>query len=101
MLNRSPLEQLVGLVFGAYYLVLFVRVILSWLPLPSHHPLMRNVGPFVYRLTEPLLAPIRRALRPYMGNAPIDISPVVLYLALMVAERFVLAALGVLLRLPH
>lgn len=45
----------------------------------SRQPIVSAVGEFLYRITEPLLAPIRRRM-PNLG--PIDISPVVLLLAL-------------------
>jgi YggT family protein len=56
-------------------------------------PAAISFGRAIYGLTEPLLAPIRSALRPYMGNAPIDFSVFILYLILQVARTFLLRAL--------
>jgi len=88
------LISLIKLVFLLYYVVLFARVILSWVRLPTYHPLMRTVGPPLYALTEPLLAPIRRLLRPYMAGSPIDISPLVLYFGLILLQRVIISALS-------
>ena len=46
------------------------------------------------RLVDPLLEPIRRAI-PY--NGPVDFSPVIAVLILILIERIVLRALAVLL----
>ncbi len=85
-----PITNLIHLVFEAYYLVLLVRVVMSWMRLPSHNPVMAAIGPLVYGLTEPLLRPIRNLLRPYQGGMPIDVSPLLLMLALGLAQGFIL-----------
>ena len=56
-------------------LVVIGAVIVSWMRLPRAHPI---VG-VIYTLTEPALAPIRRAL-PAMGG--LDFSPMVLLFGL-------------------
>ena len=63
-----------------YSLIVLVAVIMSWLPGARHNAL----GRIVFRLTEPVLAPIRRAL-PAMGG--LDLSPMVLLLALQLLKR--------------
>ena len=63
-----------------YSLVVLVAVVISWIHLDRRHP----IATMVYRLTEPVLAPIRRALPPVGG---IDFSPLVLLLALRVLRR--------------
>ncbi len=45
----------------------------------TRNRLVRNVGEFLYRVTEPVLAPVRRVL-PQFGN--VDLSPLVVLLAL-------------------
>lgn len=75
---------ILALIFDAYSLVVFVYVILSWLRLPEDHPVVRVAT----ALTEPLLAPIRRVL-PSGGG--IDISPMVLLMALRLLKRLLLA----------
>lgn len=77
-----------------YTIVLIVRVIFSWIRLPSTHPVMRTVGPVVYGLTEPLLKPIRGWLAPYQRNSPIDFSVLILWLALQVALSLLHRLLG-------
>lgn len=77
-----------------YSIVLIVRVIFSWIRLPSTHPIMRTVGPVIYGLTEPLLKPIRSWLAPYQRNSPLDFSVLILWLALQVIVSLLRRLLG-------
>ncbi len=70
-MNGSPLQLLVN----AYSLVVFVRVIISWIQLPPNNP----VAHYSRVLTEPLLEPIRKLL-PASGG--LDFSPLILLLLL-------------------
>ena len=74
--------RLIAALIDLYSLVVLVAVILSWLPATRRSPL----GMIVYRLTEPVLAPIRQALPPMGG---VDLSPMVLLLALQLLKRIV------------
>lgn len=90
----NPLVWLFEKVIEIYSFLLLVYVILTVLInfgiVNSRQPVVSAVGEFLYRITEPLLAPIRRRL-PNLG--PIDISPVILLLLLqflVVTERYLL-----------
>lgn len=75
---------LVNLVFQVFYVLLILRVILSWIPGVDHsHPAVH----FVDRATTPVLAPIRRFLPPAGG---LDLSPMVAILLLILAQRLVM-----------
>jgi YggT family protein len=49
-------------------------------------PLVAGIGEFLYRVTEPALAPIRRRM-PNLG--PVDLSPMVLIIGLLFVQRLV------------
>lgn len=69
------------LVLEAYLIVILIRVVFSWVsPFPTN-----PVSRLAWRLTEPVLAPIRRALPPMSG---IDLSPLVVWLVLIVVLGF-------------
>lgn len=72
-----------GLLVGVYELLLLARVLMSWVNPRFDSPIAR----FLYDVTEPVLAPIRRAL-PATGM--IDWSPLVAFVVL----SLVAAALG-------
>jgi len=78
------LALLVDWVIQAYIWVLIASAILSWLVafdvINRRNPFVSKVGLFLFRLTEPLLRPIRRVLPLIAG---VDLSPLVLILLLM------------------
>ncbi len=76
-------------VLTAYLVVVFVRVVLSWFPLQADSPVMPLVR-VTNALTEPVLAPIRRAL-PTMrvGAGAIDFSPMVLMFAIIIVRSLI------------
>jgi YggT family protein len=63
------------LLLNLYSLVLFARVVLSWVRLPPENPIVRGVE----QATEPVLVPVRRLL-PSTGG--FDLSPLIVLLAI-------------------
>ena len=79
--------QLIELLFTLLNLAILARVLLSFINPNPYHPLVQ----LIYRITEPLLAPIRRVVPPI---AMFDLSPLIALIVLNVIERVVLAGLG-------
>jgi YggT family protein len=73
-----------------YLLVLVVRAILSWFPL-SPGSALAPLASFLYAVTEPVLAPLRRVIPPLGG---FDISFIVLFFAIQIIQRSVLRCTG-------
>ena len=75
----AALLELVYAVLDFYMWVIIVGAVLSWLVafnvINTQNRFVRAVGDFLYRLTEPVLRPIRRILPPFGG---LDLSPLVL-----------------------
>jgi YggT family protein len=75
--------RLVDTVISIYIWLLIAQAVLSWLVafgiVNRHNRVVAMVGDFLWRITEPLLRPIRRIL-PDLGG--IDVSPVILILLL-------------------
>ncbi|HET7090546.1 MAG TPA: YggT family protein [Anaerolineae bacterium] len=82
----AQLIGIVSLLFDVYSLILLARVLSSWFQVDPDNPLVQ----WLYRLTEPVLAPIRRLLPP---AGMIDFSPVVAFILIIVAKRIVLSVL--------
>ncbi len=82
---------LIRLLFELYAMILFVRVLLSWVQIDPNNQLVK----IIYQLTEPLLAPIRRLLPPSGG---MDFSPIVAFIVLLLAEQVILIMLSPILR---
>lgn len=91
----GPLIWLISTVIELYIWVLIAGAILSWLiafgVVNTRNRFVQMMGEFLYRITEPLLQPIRRVL-PNLGG--IDLSPLALILALLFLQH-VLARLYV------
>ncbi len=77
----TAIFSLLFLVIQLYVYVLLASCVFSLLyafnVVDSRNRFVRNVGEFLYRVTEPVLAPVRRVL-PQFGN--VDLSPLVLLL---------------------
>ncbi len=83
---RDWLIAAVSWVFRILMIALLVRVIGSWFSVSPYAKWMR---PFIM-LTEWLLEPLRRLLPPF---GPLDLSPMVAYLLLWIAQQAVVRAL--------
>jgi YggT family protein len=81
------MNLLVSLI-NLYVLAIFARAILSFFPI-SHGSPIAGVASFLFRVTEPVLAPVRRALPPMGG---LDLSPLVVIIGLQIAARILLSA---------
>ena len=82
------LANTVGVLFNILDWLIIGRVLLSWIrPNPSNR-MLRQLIRFVYQVTEPILAPIRRLLP--TGNLGIDFSPIVAIVALSIIRAFVI-----------
>lgn len=80
------LAELVSLAFNVYIFAIIVQALLSWVN-PGHY---NPVSAILYSLTEPLLRPARRLLPPISG---IDLSPLLVILALQVLKMLVMPPL--------
>jgi YggT family protein len=78
--------NLVAQLLYLYTLAIFARAILSFFPMRPGSPIA-PVAQFLYRITEPVLAPVRRAL-PSMGG--IDLSPLVVILGIQILTGILL-----------
>jgi YggT family protein len=79
--------NLVGFVLQAYFWIIIARAVLSWVNPDPFNPIVR----FLYRVTEPVLRPIRRRL-PTMQMG-LDLSPMVVILAIYFLQTFLVESL--------
>ncbi len=87
------LEAFINVLFLGLTLAIFGRVILSWVPMR----LPWGLGDFIFSITEPILAPIRRALHVAaggrMGGYTWDFSPLIALVVLQLVEQLLLRIL--------
>lgn len=70
-----------------YMWIIIARAVLSWVNPDPYNPIVR----FIHNLTEPVLYWIRRRVPVVYGG--IDLAPVVVLLAILFLEHFVVASL--------
>lgn len=74
-----------------YVWILIASAVMSWLiafnVINPYNQVVRTVGEFLYRITEPVLRPIRNIL-PNLGG--IDISPVIVILIIFFIQAVVI-----------
>ena len=79
------IAALVEWVLWAYMWIIIIRALISWVNPDPWNPIVR----FLYQATEPVLRPIRRRL-PMTG---IDFSPLIVILAIVFLQRFLVSVL--------
>ncbi len=80
----SSIIQLLVTLLQIYSFIVLARVVMSWIPNLSP---TNQIVQLIHGLTEPVLEPVRRII-PRLGM--MDISPIVVFVALRVLQRFLL-----------
>ncbi len=82
--------DIVMIVLDLYVWLLIASAILSWLiafnVVNTRNQFVGSVAEFLYRITEPVMAPIRSRLPSFGG---LDISPIVIILIIMFLQRVI------------
>ena len=80
----------IGLLVNIYFFALLAMIILSWVAPGSNHPAIH----LLYQVTEPVMAPFRKALPPMGG---MDFSPILVFIlinVIQIALRHMAAGVG-------
>jgi YggT family protein len=87
----QSIVYLLARLIDIYSLVIIVRAIISWVQPNPYNPIVQ----LLYRVTEPLLYPIRRILFKYKGirNTGIDFSPFIAIIMLYVLKSILFRVL--------
>ena len=79
--------QVLDYILWAYLWIIVGRVIVSWVNVDHYNPIVR----FLYSATEPVLGRVRRRLPIYAGG--FDVSPIVVWIAVIFLQRFLVRSL--------
>jgi YggT family protein len=82
------IAQVLDWVFFAYFWILVGRIVVSWVAADYDNPIVR----FLYAATEPVLERVRSRL-PIAALGGFDLSPIVVWLAVMFLQRFLVRSL--------
>ena len=80
--------RILDIVLTIYYWLILVRALISWVNPDPYNPIVQ----FLYKATEPLLAPIRRFL-PLGYGVGIDLSPVIAFFLIIFLRSFLVRTL--------
>jgi YggT family protein len=86
---RALLDVII-IVLDLYIYVVIAAAVLSWLVVFNvvnpRNQFVAMLGEFLFRITDPVLRPIRNMLPPMGG---IDISPIILFLIIILIEKVI------------
>ncbi len=88
----SALGSLLSLVLLLFLLVLIARAVLDWVGVltPSRGDGVRRAREVTHRLTEPVIGPVRRVVRPVpVGGAQIDLAFTLVFVATLILRSLV------------
>ncbi|MFE3189625.1 YggT family protein [Nocardia sp. NPDC059240] len=87
----SFIGSLLGLALTLFMLVLIARLILDWIVTLSDNPQgIRKPREIVYKITEPVIAPVRRVLKPVrFGSVQVDLAFTVVFIAVLILRAVV------------
>jgi YggT family protein len=91
-LTRNDVADYVGALFLVYIILIFVRIVISYVPRMPYRPWLRSVLDFVTETTDPYLNLFRRLLPPVGGGGfAVDLSPTLGIILLFLARWIVVA----------
>jgi YggT family protein len=89
-LDRGDVADYVGALFLVYVILIFARIVISFVPRMPYRPWLRAVLDFISETTDPYLNFFRRFLpRIGGGGFGLDLSPMVGLIVLFVVEAIV------------
>ena len=89
-LTRNDIADYVNALFLVYLVLIFVRVLLSWIPRIPYNPYLRAVVDFVHQETDPYLNLFRRVIPPVGGRGlALDLSPILAIVVLLIVQAVV------------
>ena len=91
---QGILLQALNLFFDLLEKLIFVRIILSWLPIGYNNPIMQ----LLYTLTEPILGPVRNMVdkSPIGGGMGLDFSPIFALILMSLVQMLLMSAVAML-----
>jgi len=78
------LIEIINLVFRLYSYAILARIVLSWIPLERNNLVVQ----FIYKITEPILAPFRIILP--LGDMGLDLSPIIVFFLINLLQRSII-----------
>jgi YggT family protein len=91
-ITRSDVADYVAALFAVYFILIFIRILLSWVPRMPYYPWLRATVDFIHQVVDPYLNIFRRVIQPLGGGGfAIDISPILAIIILGIVGRVVVS----------
>jgi YggT family protein len=81
------IAKILDILLTVYMWIVIIRALISWVNPDPYNPIVR----FLHAVTDPVLNPIRKVIGYRLG--PIDISPMVVILAIIFVKYFLIGSL--------
>lgn len=82
------LVSFIGWLLSLYSWVIIAAALITWVSPDPRNPVVQ----FLFRVTEPVLRPVRQLLPPWKTGG-LDLSPLIVLIAIQIVERVILPAL--------
>ncbi len=93
-IGRQEIADYVNALFLVYLILIFVRILLSWIPRIPYNPTLSAVIGFINDVTNPYLNLFRRFLPPVGGGGfALDLSPIIATIVLIIARGIIVGAI--------
>jgi YggT family protein len=93
-IGRSQIADYVSALFTVYMVLVFIRVLLSWIPRMPYNRFLRIFLDFVHEVVDPYLNIFRRFLPPLGGGGfALDLSPIIGIIVLLLVSSLVVGAI--------
>jgi YggT family protein len=92
--SRDDVADYVNTLVLVYLVLIFIRILMSWIPRMPYNRYLAAFLQFVTDVTDPYLNLFRRFLPPVrLGPGALDLSPIVATLVLIVVSSLVVSAI--------
>ena len=94
-LTRGDVADYVGALFLVYIILIFINILISWIPRMPYHRWLRATLDFVTETTNPYLNLFRRVIPPLGGGGfALDLSPMIGIIVLFILRGLVVALIA-------
>ena len=91
-ITRSDVADYLNTLLLVYQILIFIRILMSWIPRMPYNRYLAAFLKFVSDVTDPYLNLFRRILPPVrMGGAGLDLSPIVATFVLIIVGEIVVS----------
>jgi YggT family protein len=89
-ITRVDVADYVNTLVLVYLVLIFIRILMSWIPRMPYNRILNGVLTFVADVTDPYLNLFRRFIPPLkMGPGALDLSPIIATFVLLIVGSFV------------